>query len=81
MKTRTSLQLRWRVHYCLTCVRPADAWTIGTLPTEIGLGVLAIPSVFQALGLLPGMVILVAVACMTTCACWIMPLWDPNDIN
>jgi len=39
------------------------------MKTQIGLGVLSIPLVFDTLGMIPGIVILVSIAIITTWVC------------
>jgi amino acid permease len=40
------------------------------MKTQIGLGVLSIPLVFDTLGMIPGIIILVSIAIITTWVCW-----------
>ncbi|GJN71382.1 amino acid transporter [Purpureocillium lilacinum] len=42
------------------------------MKTQIGLGVLSIPSAFDALGLIPGLICLIIVACITTWSTYII---------
>jgi amino acid permease len=39
------------------------------MKTQIGLGVLSIPLVFDTLGMIPGIIILVSIAAITTWVC------------
>jgi amino acid permease len=39
------------------------------MKTQIGLGVLSIPLVFDTLGMIPGIIILVSIAIITTWVC------------
>jgi amino acid permease len=39
------------------------------MKTQIGLGVLSIPLVFDTLGMIPGIIILLAIASITTWVC------------
>ena len=36
------------------------------MKTQIGLGVLSIPTAFDTLGMVPGVIVLIAIACITT---------------
>lgn len=40
------------------------------MKTQIGLGVLSIPLVFDTLGMIPGIIILISIAVITTWVCW-----------
>lgn len=45
------------------------------MKTQIGLGVLSIPAAFNALGLVPGVVCLVAIAAITTWSMYIVGIF------
>jgi amino acid permease len=47
------------------------------MKTQIGLGVLSIPLVFDTLGMIPGIIILLAIAIITT---WVRRQWRIIDI-
>lgn len=47
------------------------------MKTQIGLGVLSIPLVFDTLGMIPGIIILLAIAIITT---WVRQQWRIIDI-
>ena len=42
------------------------------MKTQIGLGLLAIPTAFNALGIVPGIICLMAVSCITTWSDWMI---------
>jgi amino acid permease len=48
------------------------------IKTQIGLGVLSIPSVFDALGLIPGIIILITVGGITTWSNYIVGVFKVN---
>lgn len=48
------------------------------MKTQIGLGVLSIPLVFDTLGMIPGIIILLAIAIITT---WVSEQWRIIDIS
>lgn len=48
------------------------------MKTQIGLGVLSIPLVFDTLGMIPGIIILLAIAIITT---WVREQWRIIDIS
>jgi amino acid permease len=52
--------------------------TVLMLKTQIGLGVLSIPEVFHALGLIPGVICLLVIAAMTSWSNYIIGVFKRN---
>lgn len=48
------------------------------LKTQIGLGVLGIPSTLHTLGMIPGVIILIVIGAMTTWCGWVVGQWKLN---
>jgi hypothetical protein len=48
------------------------------MKTQIGLGVLSIPQVFDTLGLIPGLICLLTIAGITTWSDWIIGIFKKN---
>lgn len=48
------------------------------IKTQIGLGVLSMPKVFDTLGIIPGIILLVVIAGMTTWSNWMVGVFKIN---
>ena len=51
------------------------------MKTQIGLGVLSIPQVFDTLGLIPGLICLLAIAGITTWSDWVIGVFKKNHLE